>query len=173
MPWKSKPPVIKPPYRSIRFNDERKWKTTHLLDDVLQVGKLKAVGYVTERISFITKEFDLPALSIQLFNDHKLIRITEKGDVRFLWVGDPQMMSDVINKHIDIISNINWPTNSDEFLTKLSREHVEHRDNRDMYHVICDMFNSWCLWCEQPISKKHVDGSMQWYSQHPYDPDKE
>ena len=37
---------MKKPYRNIYFNDERKWKSTHHTDDVLQVGKQKAIGYI-------------------------------------------------------------------------------------------------------------------------------
>lgn len=173
MPWKVHPPKPKPPYRSTKFNDERKWKTTHRLDDVLQVGKLKAVGYVIENKTYTTKEFDMDELARQLFNDGKIISFAEDNILRLLWVGDQVMMDNVIAKHKGAIEEYNWPTNSFSFLSRLASEDVSHKKNPEMYHVICDMFNSWCLHCERPLVKKCLDGSVQYLSSNPYDPDKE
>jgi hypothetical protein len=40
--------MMEKPYRSIYFNDERKWKSNHRDDDILQVGIKKAIGYICD-----------------------------------------------------------------------------------------------------------------------------
>jgi len=160
------------PYRSLWFNDERKWKSNDLLDDVLQVGKQKAIGYVIENTTYLTKEFDMRALAEQLYAENKLIRIVEDGDMLLLWAGDSAMMRIILDKNKELIEKNGWPLEPESFFDRISSEDIDHHDNPDMYHVVCDLFNSWCLHCEIPIRKQFVDGSIKYISAHPYDPDK-
>jgi len=159
------------PYRSIDFNDERKWKTTHLLDDVLQVGKQKAIGYVVDYTKYSTKEFDMQTIANQLSSQGKLIRIVDLNEMKLLWVGDKQMIKSILNKNASLTSNNGWPLDAEQFFNRIAVEDIDHTDNPEMYHVVCDLFNSWCLWCEKPIWKKFVDGSTRAISANPYDPD--
>ena len=56
----------------------------------------------------------------------------------------------------------------DDFFYKLCSEDVSHKENKELYHLICDLFNSWCLWCDQKI---WLPGSHTPLSANPYDPD--
>jgi len=159
------------PYRSLDFNNERKWKSTALLDDVLQVGKHKAIGYVIQNKSYSIKEFDMQALMEQLKAEHKLVRLVKNNGMILIWAGDSQMMTVVLDKHKALIEQNGWPTTPKAFFDRITVEDIDHFNNPDMYHVVCDLFNSWCLHCETPIPKKFVDGSTKYISANPYDPD--
>jgi len=168
------------PYRSLSYNDERKWKTTHLLDDVLQVGKHKAIGYVAseKNSSFLENAigYNLDELYTQLTKPGTLTVIrtnNERPGLTKLWVGDVKMMRRILNKNADIIIKNNWPLLPEKFFDRISVESIDHHNNPDMYHVVCDLFNSWCLWCEQPVWRKCPDGSTKPFSVNSYDPDEQ
>lgn len=82
------------------------------------------------------------------------------------WAGDPVMMQPIIDRQKDILIKAGWATNAEEVFNKLVETDVGHDENKALYHTIADLFNSWCLWCEQPIfvGDKVLSG-------HPYDPD--
>lgn len=162
---------MKKPYRSLDFNNERKWKATDHLDDVLQVGKHKAIGYVVENISYTHKDFDMQALAGQLYAEGKLLRVVTEGDLLFLWAGDCNMIATILEANKSLIEKNGWPLTAEVFFDRLSVEDIKHSLNAEMYHLVCDLFNSWCLWCEVPVRKKFVDGSTRFISANPYDPD--
>lgn len=166
------------PYRSIYYNDERKWKSTSILDDVLKVGTVKALGYVASSMTFKFEEnghkYDLDKLATKLQSPDKYVIMTY-GEIpkdKKLWVGDQRMMSEVLNRNIETLRKNNWPFSPSEFFNRIIHENISHKDNPDMYHIVCELFNSWCLWCEKAISKKFADGSTKYMSANPYDPDK-
>lgn len=168
------------PYRSIAFNDERKWKMNHLLDDVLQVGKHKAIGYVAseEKASFVENAigYNLDDLCKQLTKSGTLTVITtnnERPGLKKLWVGDVKMMRRILNKHTDLLRKSGWPVSPHKFFDRISVESIDHTANPDMYHVVCELFNSWCLWCERPVWRQCPDGSSKPFSINPYDPDEQ
>lgn len=148
-------------YRSTDFNDERKWKSAHEHDDILQVGIKKAVGYSCFNNHESAEEF----LKLNIGPD-KLSYIKSHKDCISLWVGDAPMMEQLINIHKYIISQNYWPLDAEEFFKKLSLISVAHDDHPDFYHVICDFFNSWCLWCEDKIWTDNEVLSVD-----PFDPD--
>lgn len=173
MPKIHKPkPIDTRPYRSLDFNNERKWKSTHDLDDVLQVGTHKAIGYVSQNTAYQHQTFDLQALTVQMRDSNKLVTVVSEGNHILLWVGDTQMMNVILDAHKEVVLANGWSTVAKEFFVRLSKESIEHIHNPNMYHVVCDLFNSWCLWCEKSIVKKFIDGSTRYISANPYDPDK-
>lgn len=157
---------MKKPYRSTNFNDERKWKSNHPFDDVLQVGKLKAVGYVRG------EPFDIETLKNNFIKSGKLVKLISGT----LWVGDHDMISLQINidKNVKILTNANWIISAEEVFNNICKnnEDSQHNNNSDLYHLITELFNSWCLWCEYPIYNKNSTSRYDYFlSQNPYDPD--
>lgn len=165
-------PVDSRPFRSLNFNDERKWKTTQDLDDVLQVGIHKAIGYLYQNTNYQHQTFDLQTLAAQMQAGNKLVAIVTEGDHTLLWVGDTQMMNAFLEVHKEVVTANNWSTVAKEFFDRICKEDIDHANNPGMYHVVCELFNSWCLFCERPIRKKFIDGSIRTISAQPYDPDK-
>jgi hypothetical protein len=161
------------PYRSIDFNDERKWKSTNLLDDVLQVGVHKAIGYVSASSVSSYKEnvigTDLLELEKVLIKNGKITLLqVEDSNNSFLWAGDQEMIQSILNKNQNILLEYKYPTDAKEFFMKLASEDViDHNSNQKMYHLVAELFNSWCLWCEDKI---WIYGEKI-LSTHPYDPD--
>lgn len=137
-------------YRSIYFNDERKWKLTCKFDDVYQVGNVKAIGYSSKDL-----------LNNNDFNG-KLIMI--KGD--HLYVGDKHMIQSIADLNKEVLIKSGWTLDAEGIFNNVCNINIDHGSNIDLYHVIADLFNSWCLWCEAPRFK---DGIA--YSKNPYDPD--
>jgi hypothetical protein len=123
--------------RSVFFNDERKWHASHPFDDVLQVGTAKAVGYVcTEETPDITAD--------------KLVLVRSADDSiysRTFWVCDRLMAQAVLDKHSATVTAHGWPMDARRFFVRLVFEDIPHNA---LYHVVCDLFNSWCLHCEPP-----------------------
>ncbi len=159
---------MKIPYRNKLFNDERKWKHQNEFDDIRQVGIKKAIGYISYPQSNVC-----PGL-IYLedeFND-KLTAIVYCDCIAYLWVGDKYMIQNIINENSKIVINSGWPLDAYEFFVRLTKENICHDNNKKLYHVVCDMFNSWCLFCEEPVW--FVDGQLlnNPLSTHPHDPDK-
>ncbi len=162
---------MKKPYRSRDFNDERKWKSYHLIDDVKQVGLQKAVGYIIKSLTFSftenTIKEDFVLLEKEFKEQGKLTKIIrDKIPLEILWVGDPAMMKTILDNNEEIIVKSGWSVNPKEFFSKLCKTDIDHNKNRPMYHIIAELFNSWCLWCEKPI---WFDGNA--LSENPYDPD--
>lgn len=150
-------------YRSINFNDERKWKSSSPHDDVLQVGKLKAVGYVgytkidaCYRAGMLLKE-EAPHIINHLLENNKFVHICDEFNgsgnscMTWIWAGDYFMIDSLIQKHASKIKKNNWPLIPEQFFARIIADNIGHDENPIMYHVINDFFNSWCLWCEQPI----------------------
>lgn len=152
---------MKKPYRSPEFNDERKWKAKNLLDDVVQVGKQKAIGYVCISDTILLE--DLETMFPTKLTYYKADRL-----VPVFYVGDMGMMQKIIDHNKDLLIKNNWSLNAVKVFDRVCREDVAHEENPDMYHFIADLFNSWCLWCEKPI---WVAKKNQPLSEHPYDPD--
>jgi hypothetical protein len=167
---------MKMPYRSIDFNDERKWRRKHPLDDVLQVGVQKAIGYIVNAKCTDTPTYpvDLEALKERLAKKGRLVDImppNESLPAEALWVGDAEMMQPILDKNSKILVDAKWPTTAKAFFNKICRTDVDHDPipwlpnriaNKKLYHVICDLFNSWCLFCERCI---WIDGKP--LSEHP------
>lgn len=154
------------PYRSDDFNDERKWKMKRSLDDVAQVGKLKAVGYVGE-----APNRDLKRLKKSFVAKNKLAYFRPVGGdmaCDTLWVADMVMMFPILEANKNVLLKAGWPTDAEEVFLKLIYTDVDHRKSKKLYHMICDLFNSWCLHCEKPV---WVPGRKEPMSENPYDPD--
>lgn len=165
------------PYRSLDFNNERKWKATSIIDDVTKVGIHKALGYASSAVGAKYKEnckdYDLDQLAIDLQTPDTYVTLIDTERTKRLWVGHHQMMEKILNAKAEVVIRHGWPTTPKEFFDRISQEQVPHDTQPELYHVVCDLFNSWCLWCERPIPKKFVDGSTRFLSQYPYDPDNE
>lgn len=160
--------MSKKTFRSIDFNDERKWKSTCLLDDVLQVGSKKALGYVTappiENLSELADRFRTSGKMVYLKE-----KISSCGDkISYLWVGDEILIQDVLNENLAILIKNKWPLSGKEVFDLVCRTDVDHFENIEMYHFICDLFNSWCLWCERTCFDEN---QKMFLSKDPYDPD--
>jgi hypothetical protein len=130
------------PYRSIDFNDERKWKSKHPLDDIYQVGIQKSMGYVR-----YSSEINLEKLHL---SNSKLI-FFKKGAVNTLWVGDIAMMQLILDSNKETLINNAWSIQASEVFDRICKHDVRHHENNILYHLITDLFNSWCLWCETPV----------------------
>jgi hypothetical protein len=165
---------MKKPYRSIEFNDERKWKATHALDDLLQVGNQKALGYICSWKGETFKENvygqDIKALKRSLAKSGKLVSLRKKHDGKclVLWAGDKKMIQKILNRHKSLLKKSRWTADAKEFFKRISRTDVAHDQNEELYHLVAKLFNSWCLWCEKPI---WVKGRKEPLSENPYDPD--
>lgn len=159
------------PYRSIYFNDERKWKVNNKWDDVYQVGLKKAIGYVP--IDFNSDElFEIVyhfSKSNKLFLINSNLNSIKNPDRYTVWAGDKIMIQNIIDANLDIISKYKWPLDAEEFFNKICFENIRHKDNEELYHVINDLFNSWCLFCEIPIV---APNNFIHLSKNPYNPDK-
>lgn len=161
-------------YRSIDFNDERKWKSKHRFDDVFQVGFQKAVGYlcwIPGKEDNELKEYIFNLLNMGLFEPNKLVLVTNSSsdshkNFPILYVGDVAMMQPILDKNKKILIASNWSTDAKEVFYKIAYHDVLHNENDKLYHVICELFNSWCLWCEPSIKKDN-----KFFSVDPYDPE--
>lgn len=163
-------------YRSIYFNDERKWKASSKYDDVFQVGVCKAVGYIyADTNGFISKEncieYNLYDLEKSFVKNGKLTRIVSKIKYDELWVGDPSMIQFILDKNKKILTASDWSCEASVFFEKLTCTKVYHEQCPNMYHVISELFNSWCLWCEEKIWAPDESGKNIPFSLHPYDPE--
>jgi hypothetical protein len=165
---------MKKPYRSIDFNDERKWKSNYKFDDILQVGIQKAIGYT----AFTESEMDdLKDLENQFINNGKITHsiLNPKGfayNINVLWVGDLKMIQSILDPHKDYLRKKRYPVRAKNFFLKICEHHVDHDKDEKLYHIITDLYNSWCLWCEKLTCNK--SGKVpQFLSTHPYDPDLE
>jgi len=76
------------------------------------------------------------------------------------------MISNILKSNDEVVRASKWPVTPKKFFDKLCKIEIAHQKNPRLYHVICDLFNSWCLWCEGPSTYK--DGTF--YSSNPYDP---
>lgn len=186
------------PYRSINYNDERKWKSTQLFDDVLQVGIKKAIGYICSNkddqerdkavienlvqqlfqqgklVSQKETAITLKNLQFRGFNrDPKKLKLLDKSlDFWTFYVGDKDMIANIINQHQELLTKNNWKIDPEWVFNKICKEQVDHYDNQELYHVVCDLFNSWCLHCEEPDwTGPLVNKEIVPLSRHPYDPD--
>lgn len=158
---------MKRPYRSVEFNDERKWKSKQDHDDVLQVGIQKAVGYTI----FDTNDKEsLMSLHESMARQGKFVFIKEEKDYDFnvLWTGDKTMMQPILDKKKELLTQAECPHDAENFFKMICHDHVDHDENEELYHLICDLFNSWCLWCESPV--RGPDRGVL-LSKYPYDPD--
>lgn len=159
------------PYRSIDFNDERKWKRYHYFDDIFQVGIQKAIGYVS--IDSICKDYSvssIDSLKELLIRNNKLVYLKNKNDEYghgTFWVGDREMIQSIIDNQRDILNTHGWNDDAGQVFYRICQHSVEHEENRELYHLITDLFNSWCLWCD-PRAIMIDDKFM---SINPYDPD--
>lgn len=146
------------PYRSKDPNDERKWKKVYALDDVDEVGNQKAIGYVCARVKGERDPLD-GAWSIaylrvmgKLFKEKgKLTHIRPADDsvgCQSLWVGDPTMMQKILDRHTKLLEKNKCPIDAKSFFSWICNTDIDHQENPDMYHMICELFNSWCLWCK-------------------------
>ena len=157
-------------YRNISFNDERKWKRKHPLDDILQVGIKKAMGYVVNAQCKDTPTYPLDlepirdglikrGLFAKIVWEQQLINGEKWYVAERLWVGDEKMIQAILNKHKSVLEAAKWPTKAEDVFNKVCENRCEHSDNKEMYHLICKLFNSWCLFCEksyatnEPLSK--------------------
>ena len=156
---------MKKAYRSIDFNDERKWKKNNLLDDVIQVGIKKAIGYVCNQPIEEHRK-----LKKQFTKENKLVFLDLFENFSILWVGDPQMMQNIIDKNKNLLLENGWKTDAKSFFKKIVKTHIAHDENEKLYHVICEFFNSWCLHCEKP-TKTIKNNKYEFLSEHPYDPE--
>jgi hypothetical protein len=158
-------------YRSIDFNDERKWKRNHPLDDVLQVGIKKSIGYICD-----SPEKELKILKKSFLKKDKFVflEVAPSLDKRVpvLWVGDKVMMQNILDNQKDILMENDWPTKAKQVFQKIITDDVVHEENKILYHLIADLFNSWCLHCEPYILVKE-NGKFIYLSPRPYDPDEE
>lgn len=165
---------MKRAYRSTEFNDERKWKSKSSLDDVLQVGTHKAVGYICQIEDHEDhNEQAILKLQSQLLANGKLTIYEQDFDPDHewcpsLWAGDEKMIQSILDRNRDLVITSGWPAQAASFFDRLVRDDVSHKNNRDMYHLICELFNSWCLHCEKTI---WVKGRSAPLSEHPFDPD--
>lgn len=164
-------------YRSTDFNDERKWKRYHQNDDVLQVGKQKAIGYIftrdSKRITAFEKlfiKFRNQGKFVALFNEpYPQRNVSIAAGLTILWVGDPNMMQSILNKKKFLLKKNHWSSDANKFFNRIIKTKIRHEKNPAMYHLICQLFNSWCLWCE-PRPTYMDNGEI--LSQYPFDPDK-
>lgn len=144
------------PYSSFNFNEERKWIRQNKLDDIMMVGIKKAIGYV----SFYGKNKDLQkTILLQNKFQDKLTKIVSISNYDILWVGDKDMIQYIINNNYELIIKSGWSIAACEFFNRLTTEDICHDKNSQLYHVVCELFNSWCLWCEKPpifITNNHV-----------------
>jgi hypothetical protein len=166
---------MKRPYRSKDFNDERKWKSNHPHDDVLQVGIQKAIGYVCWLSGHQTN--DLKELVFDMFDSGKLVMFRGSNSIShmnfpILYVGDERMIQSIADRQKDVLVKAGWPTEAGLIFEKICSVGVKHDENEELYHLIADLFNSWCLWCDIPLwpegEKIHEP-----FSRNPYDPDEE
>lgn len=155
---------MKKPYRSKEFNDERKWKAKSLLDDVTQVGKQKAMGYVLvetdKQLNLFKKKFGKQLTYYKSWG--------RNYSTPTFWVGDKKMIQDIINNNKDLLIKNDWSLDASEVFNRICIYDVDHEYSPELYHFITDLFNSWCLWCEKPIM---VSGKSQPDSASPFDPD--
>lgn len=163
------------PYRSVWFNDERKWKMTKLADDVLQVGVHKAVGYIfnlnfEEPNSPHKEKHNLVKIEKLLLKQGKLVDIRpgQDGRITVMHAGDSSMMKSILDNNKELLRKSKWPVTPKAVLKKIATMDVKHDENAPLYHVICELFNSWCLWCEKSI---WVVGMTEPQSAQPHDPD--
>jgi len=160
----------KRPYRSVDFNDERKWKTHHEHDDVYQVGTQKSIGYVIVEFN----EDDL-LQKMKLDFKEKFTHIVRSEHFYVFWVGDKEMMQSILDYHQHLLAKSNWPLDAHSFFERVVTDDVYHDKDSYMYHLIAKLFNSWCLWCELPgqLKLNPDDNSGTYLSRYPYDPDVE
>jgi hypothetical protein len=158
---------MKQVYRSVDFNDERKWKASNLLDDVMQVGIKKSIGYICNQPTEEHRK-----LKKQFIKEGKLVYLDLTEDFSILWVGDPQMMQTIIDKNKNILLENGWKTDTKLVFKEITKTDIAHNENKKLYHLICKFFNSWCLWCQRPI-KAPKNSKYSVLSEHPYDPDNE
>ena len=153
-------------YRSIYFNDERKWKSNNLLDDITQVGIKKAMGHIC-----VTQDMSLKKLKKDFSN--KLNYYLDDEIVPTFHVGDEKMIQTLINKNINILIKNNWKLSAKEVFYKVCVNDISHDDNKELYHFITDLFNSWCLFCEEPVWVFRKDSKTRKIpmSKFPFDPD--
>lgn len=150
-------------YRSIDFNDERKWKHKNPYDDVVQVGKQKSIGYVV-----LDHEDELNQFSISK-DKFTNLKFREEAKFYIYHVGDKQMMQGILEQNKDLLIASGWECDAEFVFNKICTTDIAHDENENLYHLICDLFNSWCLWCEPLL--KDVSGCYKFVSVNPYDPD--
>ena len=83
-------------------------------------------------------------------------------------VGNKPMIQNILDHHKDLLIKSDWPLNAKDFFYKLCFTDVDHEENKELYHLICDLFNSWCLWCDEKI---WISGQSSPLSANPYDLD--
>lgn len=155
------------PYRSVLFNDERKWKSTELRDDVYQVGIQKAMGYICLEEGESTEELD-KRFSV------KMTCFKPAGNgygAPTYWVGDAPMIQAILDKNKELLDKNEWSCNAAYVFNRLSLYQVNHEYNKELYHMITDLFNSWCLWCEPMTEPVLLDGRSDFLSANLFDPD--
>lgn len=152
-------------YRSVDFNDERKWKHKNPYDDVVQVGKQKSIGYVV-----LDHEDELNQFSIDK-DKFSYMKFDEEGKFYVYHVGDKQMMQTILDQNKDLVIAAGWEVDAEFVFNKICTTHPCHEGQMELYHLICDLFNSWCLWCD-PIDWRDIgQGRRKPFSVDPFDPD--
>jgi len=169
----------KRPYRSRYFNDERKWKSHHIDDDVFQVGTHKAIGYILKDKDY-NPDRDLNTLRNKFLKQNRFSTIIKPSDylsrrigMEILWVGDKVMIQNILDQQKDVLIKSKWPTDAKKFFDKICVTDVGHDENQELCHLIADLFNSWCLHCQgfSGVEKSEDGRSGVPLSDNPYDPE--
>ena len=138
----------------------------------MQVGLKKAIGNVIDDPDRYLGR-DIKLLEKEARQKDKLVLYSSGGQYcgPALWVGDKLMMQSILDNHYNFLISVGWPVDASLFFRKISGlpVSVPHDQNTQLYHLINELFNSWCLFCEPRSGKNDEKGKM--LSAHPYDPD--
>lgn len=85
-----------------------------------------------------------------------------------LWVGDEKMISRHVNDNKELLMKSGWELDAKEIFDNIIHNEYDHGKDKELYHFICELFNSWCLFCEGCIWKK---GYKEPFSVNPFDPE--
>jgi hypothetical protein len=117
---------------------------THFFEDLLDVGKTKALGYLPissiEEIGDKEAEDDLITWAEENNFKHKTIH---GGDVYFgaLYIWDEQMLQNLLNKHKNILEKAGIPTNTDDYVDYIEHETVDQNKYPVAYRIVGITFN--------------------------------
>lgn len=155
-------------YRDINFNNERKWKSDKEFADIYEVGDKKAIGYICfwkeSKLDF------LYGLEKEFIKNGKLASVViDSYKVEMLWVGDKRMIQSILDKHKDILIKNNFSLDAEEFFNRIKNEQINHDKNEEIFHVVNELFNSWCLFCEEPPTVIFKDNKYHYLSKHSCD----
>ena len=174
--------IIRTSYRSIDFNDERKWKHKHPNDDVNQVGIQKAIGHIcNDRNKFDSD--GIKELQLKFLESGKFTHLKFDRSLYILHVGDKDWIQKILNINVELINQHKLNCDAEWFFNYIANNQIWHDEflneirpenkivSKDLYHMICELFNSWCLWCEPRIWHIDDNGTSHLLSADPYDPD--